>query len=422
MSTGLISKFRHQKILLVIFLIQAIVSTRAYAELYNRRNLLPGGRAAALGGAFTALSDDASGTWYNPSGLAFTKGNDVSMSANAYTRSKRSVVGAVGNEDVSESSSSIYPAFAGGTTGFGSFRLGYAYFTSDREHSNENFRYDIDATADQAAFTYARKVLMTGEMIHAGVGFGINLGPYLSIGASEFYYRRSRQVSLIESSVYSTGATFDSTIQQKTLNEGGVGIIGSTVRLKDFSIGLVAKFPKRLADNTSVETSQVTFTSGVPQRNVNTTKPHGFEEPDASEYNLGMAYQWSSWLMTSIDAQYIAGSLTEFKDQGGVSTAATNNYSAGMELSLSRIVIRGGYFTNNSMVRKPDSTQTNQPASVDYIGWSSGLSLRSKSFESSLGFVKQIGRGFDQSVGGSSSVYAIEGESMTLFLTSKYSL
>ena len=43
----------------------------ARADFYNQRNSIPGERAQMLGGAFTAIADDASAAYYNPAGLAF---------------------------------------------------------------------------------------------------------------------------------------------------------------------------------------------------------------------------------------------------------------------------------------------------------------------------------------------------------------
>ncbi|MCX6124304.1 MAG: hypothetical protein NTV34_06085, partial [Proteobacteria bacterium] len=154
----------------------------AFGEQFNRRNLLPGGRAATMGGAYSGVSDDASGSWYNPAGLAFTKGSDVSMSANAFTRTHRSISGALGDNDVAEASTSIYPAFAGGTTGLGPIRFGYSFFTSDHDNTDESFRFQVPASGNVAAYTYSRRLLATGDMLFAGASASFAIGPNLSLG------------------------------------------------------------------------------------------------------------------------------------------------------------------------------------------------------------------------------------------------
>lgn len=55
----------------------------AQVEHYNMRTPL-GGRAAGLGGAYVAVSDDPSGVIFNPGGLAFFRGSSQSTSVTAY--------------------------------------------------------------------------------------------------------------------------------------------------------------------------------------------------------------------------------------------------------------------------------------------------------------------------------------------------
>ncbi len=52
---------------------------------YNHRNVPIGERAAMMGGAYTALSNDISGAYYNPAGLAFITQPSLSMNANMYS-------------------------------------------------------------------------------------------------------------------------------------------------------------------------------------------------------------------------------------------------------------------------------------------------------------------------------------------------
>jgi uncharacterized protein UPF0164 len=57
---------------------------RARADDSNFRPYVVGGRAAGMGGAFTALSDDGSGPYYNPGGLAFVRRSQLSLSGSVY--------------------------------------------------------------------------------------------------------------------------------------------------------------------------------------------------------------------------------------------------------------------------------------------------------------------------------------------------
>jgi long-chain fatty acid transport protein len=61
-----------------------LAAAPAAADTSNFRPYLVGGRAAGMGGAFTALADDGSGPWYNPAGIAFVEASQVSLTGSAY--------------------------------------------------------------------------------------------------------------------------------------------------------------------------------------------------------------------------------------------------------------------------------------------------------------------------------------------------
>src|SRR5256885_4912429 len=65
-------------------LLASAVAESARADDSNFRPYIVGGRAAGMGGAFTALADDGSGPYYNPGGLAFVRRSQLSLSASVY--------------------------------------------------------------------------------------------------------------------------------------------------------------------------------------------------------------------------------------------------------------------------------------------------------------------------------------------------
>lgn len=60
-------------------------SSFSYGWTYNSIQYMIGGRAAELGGAFTAIADDSSAVWYNPSGLANLNNVNINISATTYS-------------------------------------------------------------------------------------------------------------------------------------------------------------------------------------------------------------------------------------------------------------------------------------------------------------------------------------------------
>ena len=85
------------------------ISGTATADQFHYNNVILGERAVGLGGAYTAVADDASGVYYNPGGLAFALSNDISGSANAFY-SKKTVY-----KNIKELGGKDFTETAGGT-------------------------------------------------------------------------------------------------------------------------------------------------------------------------------------------------------------------------------------------------------------------------------------------------------------------
>src|SRR5437899_9949578 len=67
-----------------VFLLANVLAPGSRADDSNFRPYVVGGRAAGMGGAFTALADDGSGPYYNPAGIAFARRSSLSLSASVY--------------------------------------------------------------------------------------------------------------------------------------------------------------------------------------------------------------------------------------------------------------------------------------------------------------------------------------------------
>ena len=78
--------------LLILFIISLFVpasifltALTSFAGIYNYMEVVVGEKAAGMGGAFTAVADDATATYYNPAGIIHIPFNSMSASANAMT-------------------------------------------------------------------------------------------------------------------------------------------------------------------------------------------------------------------------------------------------------------------------------------------------------------------------------------------------
>jgi len=114
----------------------------AGADQFHYSNLLRGDRALGMGGAYTAVADDASGLYYNPAGMAFAINNDISGSANAFYSKNVSYKNAVGSNDFVESSTATLPSFFGGLQKLDHWVkglvFGFGIYTLDSELQDQN--------------------------------------------------------------------------------------------------------------------------------------------------------------------------------------------------------------------------------------------------------------------------------------------
>ncbi len=67
------------------------LSIPALSDLYNHKIVLVGDKAAALGGAFSGLADDATATYYNPAGLTQIKNIKLNVSAQVVQYQKQQI-------------------------------------------------------------------------------------------------------------------------------------------------------------------------------------------------------------------------------------------------------------------------------------------------------------------------------------------
>ncbi len=201
----------------------AFVSATAKADDTHYQDFLVGGRAIGIGGAFTALSDDSSGAYYNPAGIVDSPTSNVSLSTSLYGF-ERGVIGSSGFGDTGVSTDLnttatnliVVPASAGSVQHLGapgedgrarhalalsvivpSFRTSSPFATSNSDPSS--------TTRQTYRQNYSDRTLW------AGVGYARRMSPHLRLGASAYYVLRSLNDSeqLANISSGDTLATFD---------------------------------------------------------------------------------------------------------------------------------------------------------------------------------------------------------------------
>ena len=160
----------------------------------NRLNLLntyeSGARPASLGGAFTAVSDDAFALVYNPAGLTQIRKKELSFGINYYSRDLSTNYRGY-NSLIPNSSTGIshlatiypFPTYRGNLVlGFGVFRVG----DSNLEYFKSAYRSDLSGTI--------KNILnQTGTIYQYRFGAGIDISPRIAVGANLIVWDESLQ-------------------------------------------------------------------------------------------------------------------------------------------------------------------------------------------------------------------------------------
>lgn len=395
-----------------------------HLHISHQRNLLPGDRAALLGGAYTALSEDPSGLYYNPSGLAFAEKPEISMNVlfSEFTTSL-TYEEAINGFDFEERSKTNFSNISGGMFKKGSFTFAYSFMSLDNRNINQTDKFENISDEPDGFASFNRIHQESNNYNLMGAGVSTKLGKYMSIGVSGFYYKRT-----IESMDYQLVRRNNEnlaifTTKIKTSNEGILPIFGATFRGQSLSLGVSFRKGINFSDHSEVSVENTAYdhseaVNDIPPETIGlsaTTKL--FEEPNPETIAVGLAWFPSKMFLISGDVLLHRGKempngLSDLKN--------TINASLGMELKLGFLRLACGVFTNNSLFPEVDGSNPNNITYVDYIGGSAGISITSKALELTLGAVFQEGEGEANIITGSSDIQDVRSDSSMLFISAKY--
>ena len=409
------------------------LSSLSYADQFHYANVLLGDRAMGLGGAFTAVADDASGLVYNPAGLAFSLSNDISGSANAFYQKKVTYKETIGKEDFVENSAGSLAPFFGGLQKVDSMIPGVAVafglFSRDSELKDQD-----DNISDLSLGI--RRFHRTVNIRASTGGFGIALA--------------KRLISSLSMGVSFTWLTVDELTQEyqdaKTASSSGVveQLLTQNIRQRltaaaleigfglqysltpRISIGLNLKVPTMISqsfengrETTTIKTSNSYNTgSNTVMRVINDQQKE--ENPLGtwpSEYRFGVAWFISTSLLWTAD--YV--SFSEAKgDLSVYEREAVQNFATGLEYYITPpMPLRIGYFTNNDARAEVDEKKANQQDHIDYKGFSLFIAWVQPNSQVAIGGIRQVGEGKAQKLGGY-TVQKVEAEATTFALSATH--
>ncbi len=396
----------------------------ASADDTHYQDYVVGGRAVVLGGAFASISDDPSGVYYNPAGLADVKHSNLQVNGSLYGYERGSIderlgfLGVPGVETLKLQFTDliVIPASAGFVKTLGKpARDGLPTHAWGVSVVVPSFRSFSAGTGDGDQI-YKRRV--TDRELWSGIGYGIKLGGRLRVGVSAYYILRS--VTDLEDvtvqQALAGGDKFDSVVNDIALTNGNVvAIVGAKYRLTDeLTVGASLRSPSlALHSQAALRFTRVSADPAATGGPVSTFDrlilgDAKSQTAYAPLVRLGASYAPryrytlsadlclhapTSYTLVEVDEAYKA----RLPFNAEVERRAVLNFNLGAEVLVVREVsVAVGLFSDfSSAPTIPKAPLADQPPRVHLLGLSMALGYFGDHSLSRLGFVYSFGSGYD---------------------------
>ncbi len=412
-------KLSRARICAAVFCLCLVTASTGFADDLHYVNMHVGNRASGVGGAYTAVSDDPAGCFYNPAGIAFAPSISLSASVNAFTLSTKTYKGALtdvnGNKlDWEQESSSLLPNFFGIVRKFGSGMLGLSYAVPDSIQRRQSQTFD-NLTNDIERFTM--NINDTDETYLFGPSYAYAFSDSFSVGATMYVYYRDMEVIRNQLIEYEGGGHYLRNYYNTKTDWGYKPILGAIWEpLDKVALGLsLSKIYVTSSDNEE----QLIYRDSTDTDNFRDTDEIYFSNRPNSEKNkfpfttaFGVAYFASPKLLLSGDLTYYE-KLSERLEIW--------NLALGTEYYFTEsLAVRAGFYTDMSNRPKEAPSNITQEV-IDVYGMTLSLGLFRKTSSITLGVSYGFGTGDAQVVEGSNERQDVEIESFATYIAASYS-
>ena len=354
------------------------------SEPYNNIYGFYGERAAGLSGAYTALSDDPSGAYYNPAGLAFSYNDGFSISASNFKSTTKSYKGVdTPGQLYKQNSEGFEPNFIGVLKRYDKMKIGFSVINT------YNYAYDrtdqvnlplVSPTITQTRNSTKEKY----SQILTGPSFAFLLTNKLSFGVSLFYVRDTKNLMKSQFQRFSDSTSVMRSFIDNRITNGLMPVIGIQYQpFTKLSLGasvrrIIVGGGNRLYNEVYLDTSRtnnansIDFVEGTESSFTSVESGRIYKRPNLNSYipqttevRVGFAYFPSSRMLASFDTIYTSGykfydnqdtysllgnkfNYTAYnREVRELTRTATLNFAAGIEYYLAEtFAVLGGVFTN----------------------------------------------------------------------------
>lgn len=366
------------KVMKIIFVVLILILNpkQSFASYSNYNSILIGNTAAGMGGAATALFEDASAIpFYNPAGLARVTGSNFSTSASVYHKYDVNYNDQGNLTDatrrINQGTFKAIPAVSSSTKAWGLFGVAFSVVFPD---------YDYFVGPVKAKNGNVSHLNYIDESLWVGGGLAFNFSPQTAVGLSMYYTARDFYRSVFDQQINSPTDIVTVNEEKSLTHNDIVYILGLFHQYNDnWSFGMSFRFP-------SLEISG----RGSYFRVTTTTNPVNRTEDSFGDIRsftkiptrlaIGTAYRNDKFIVSADVTLYGATSYEDLENH----TYADHfihkpvvNYALGMEYKFKKwLRLRTGIYTNFSSHPTPDATdQRRQGDHIDMWGLSGNLAF-----------------------------------------------
>jgi long-subunit fatty acid transport protein len=409
---------------LLALALTACLCGSASADEFHYNNVLIGDRASGMGGAYTAISDDATGLYYNPAGVVYSSGKNLSASVNAYYNLSKTYKGVIGDHGWDRKSSALLPNYFGIIQPLGRFKVGFSYAVPDtsREDQSQVF-YNLSSSVTRYVINFNNE----DYTYNFGPSLAMELSKDFSAGLTLYLHQRN-SLMIMNQLVNLSDNTYEWTNEYVEINEKGLrpilGFMWSPAEKLSLGLAISRIFIYDSERRRQVTCSDTVVGQGGCDAFITPTNPvYRTDETVTAKKKYpvqiaaGAAYFPTSNLLLSGDITY----FSKVDDAAFGNRQAVVNIALGTEYYLSKAwAVRGGLFTNLANTSKISPDVPNQPEHIDLYGGSMSISRFTRNTSLTLGGNMSKGTGKAQIVSNSTQIQEAEILNWTIFLSSSY--
>jgi len=403
------------------------LSCAVWADQYHNVNQIIGNRAQGMGGAYTAVSDDPAGLYYNPAGIVYASSNNLSASVNTLQTNGITYDDVlVGQHDWQRNSLQLLPNFFGVVQPFGDFKVGISSSTPDSVKENQDQEFnDLNTSIDR----FVINLNHTDITYNFGPSIAYEVNSSLSVGLSMAYHYRSSELNQNQYIRFAAGnpdnlgINWSNSYEQTT--EHGIrpklGLMWSP--LDKISMGLALDQTYILSATRIIQLANCTTTTTGADCDGSKVVPEIEETDDKRNYPIqvrwGLGYFASNALLVTADVIYNTGT-----DESGSyrSKEATIDGAMGFEYYLSpSLALRSGFYTRQSNTPELELGTALQEPSVNLWGVSGSVTRFNRDSSLSVGFTYSTGTGKSDMFGDGGVLTDTTVTDFSLYLSTSYS-